>query len=66
MADDDLAQRDLSHLAFDQMNAAERAEMRRRYEAFLRALGRLAPAPGPGPNKQVPRPWNPAKARPQR
>ena len=39
MTQDDLKQRDLSNLSVEQMSAAERAELRRRYEAFVRVMG---------------------------
>ena len=42
MTQDDLKQRDLSHLSVRQMSADERAELRRRYEAFVRVM-KLAP-----------------------
>jgi len=43
MSEDDLQQRDLSHLSVDQMSPAERAEMRRRYAVFMRSLGHSPP-----------------------
>ena len=61
----DLSQRDLSNLPIERMSAAERAEMRRRYETFLRAFGRSAPAQRSGSGAaRAPRRWLPARARP--
>jgi len=62
--DGDLTQRDLSALRVEQMNPAERAELRRRYESFVRAFSRSPPtrrnAAGQPP---APRRWTPPKVR---
>ncbi len=63
MAEDDLKQRDLSHLGIQQMSAVERAEMRRRYEAFLRAIRPSGPAPSEAGRSAPPRPWVPGTTR---
>jgi hypothetical protein len=61
---DDLSQRDLSNLRVEQMNMAERTELRRRYDAFVRALRPAAAQTDdePGPT-HAPRPWTPPRAR---
>jgi L-2-hydroxyglutarate oxidase LhgO len=41
---DDLSQANLSHLTLQQMNAAQRAEIKRRFEAFVASF--VKPAPG--------------------
>jgi hypothetical protein len=62
-APDDLSQRDLSDLRIEQMSAAERAEMRKRYEAFVRAFRRPSPLPDdPTAPAASPRRWQPPKA----
>ena len=65
-APDDLSQRDLSNLRVEQMSPAERAEMRKRYEAFVRSFEQPAPPSGDGgapPKPKAPRRWSPPKAR---
>lgn len=49
MIDEDLQQRDLSHLEIQQMSAAERAEMRRRYDSFLQAMRPRSSSRGEAP-----------------
>jgi hypothetical protein len=47
-ADEDLRQADLSHLQLNEMNAAQRAEIRRRYADFIKRLAKpstVKPAP---------------------
>jgi hypothetical protein len=61
-AQDDLSQRDLSDLPIEQMSPAERAELRRRYETFVRSFGRLAPPRGTLDAMPMPRRRRPANA----
>lgn len=49
---DDLRQADLSHLTVSQMTPAQRAEMRRRFEVFMKEIVGLPPREAP------PRPAN--------
>jgi hypothetical protein len=63
-AEDDLQQRDLSHLTVAQMSAAERAELRRRYDAFVATMGHRPPIPGKsGRAARSLRRWMPPKVR---
>jgi hypothetical protein len=63
MAETDLQQRDLSHLTIEQMNAAERAEMKRRYDAFVRAVGKAKRSAEPaGHDHGKPQRWTPPRA----
>ncbi len=63
MSDDELRQADLSHLRIDQMTPEQKAEMRRRYDEFVRSVaGRstkparnAAPATPPNTAKWVPK-----------
>lgn len=48
---DDLRQADLSRLSLKEMNAAQRAELRRRLEAFVRAYTGRPAAPPERPKK---------------
>jgi hypothetical protein len=62
----DLTQRDLSDRPIAEMDAAERAEMRRRYESFLHAVRRKQAAPiASGEDARPPgtRKWQPPRAR---
>jgi hypothetical protein len=66
VGEDDLTQRDLSNRPVAEMDAAERAEMRRRYEFFLHALRRAPaarPAAGEGASPAAARKWLPPRAR---
>ena len=45
MSDDELRQADLSHLRIDQMTPEQKAEIRRRYDEFVRSLAGRAPKP---------------------
>jgi hypothetical protein len=58
MDDEDLRQADLSHLTIKDMNAKQRAEIRRRFEHFVRAVaGDRAPV-AVKPEKRI-RKWVP-------
>ena len=64
MAEIELRQRDLSHLSVERMNALERAEMKRRYEAFVAALRSVSPrTDAPEPGKKTPHRWAPPRVR---
>ena len=64
MTQDELKQRDLSHLAIEEMSQAERAEMRRRYLAFIQSLGQPSPPrPPEGDMPRAVRPWQPGRGR---
>jgi hypothetical protein len=56
----ELRQTDLSHLHLQDMTPNERAELRRRYDDFVRHFGRdgMAPSRYPEPKKRV-RKWTP-------
>jgi hypothetical protein len=56
--DDLLKQQDLSQLRLQEMSMAERAELVRRYEAFVQHFG--APAAPPEPKRKI-RKWVPGK-----
>jgi hypothetical protein len=58
-----LRQADLSHLRVQDMSPEERAELRRRYDDFVRHFGREGAAPSryPGPAKPRIRKWTPGK-----
>lgn len=56
--DEDIRQRDLSGKRVDEMTAAERREMKRRFEEFFQQMRALEPSPTPAPRKRV-RKWNP-------
>ncbi len=47
--DDDLSQADLSNLSLKDMTPAQRAEMRRRYDDFMKTFKKDAVAPTPMP-----------------
>ena len=57
---DGLRQADLSHLHLQDMTAGERAELRRRYDDFVRHFGRdgVAPSRYPEPKRHI-RKWTP-------
>lgn len=56
-----LRQADLSHLHLQDMTPPERAELRRRYEDFVRHFGRdgMAPPRYPAPRKPRVQKWMP-------
>lgn len=56
-----LRQADLSHLHLQDMTPQERAELRRRYDDFVRHFGRdgMAPSRYPEPKKPKVRKWTP-------
>jgi hypothetical protein len=65
MADEDLRHADLSHLRFDEMSEAQRAEMRRRYDDFVRRVVKpQGAAARPAPAKPVQK-WVPGAKRPR-
>lgn len=57
----ELRQADLSHLHLQDMTAPQRAELRRRYDDFVRHFGRegVAPSRYPEPKKPRIRRWTP-------
>lgn len=55
---DDLRQANLSHLTLKEMNAAQRAEMRRRFEEFVSNFVKPDPTPVPETSPRV-RKWVP-------
>jgi hypothetical protein len=60
--DEALSQADLSHLRLQDMTPEQRAELRRRYDAFVRHFGDGAPASSAGTSakkKSTPRKWLP-------
>jgi hypothetical protein len=63
-SDGTLRQADLSHLHLQDMTPDQRAEMRRRYDDFVRHFGRdgIAPSRYPEPKKRV-RKWTPGAKR---
>ncbi len=56
-----LGQADLSHLHLQDMTPTQRAELRRRYDDFVRHFGRdgMAPSRYPEPKKPRVRKWTP-------
>ncbi|HUH83197.1 MAG TPA: hypothetical protein VLX85_01230 [Stellaceae bacterium] len=63
-ADETLTQADLSHLRLQDMTPEQRAELRRRYDAFVRHFGEGAPAAGAAASKKsAPRKWVPGAKR---
>jgi hypothetical protein len=56
-----LRQADLSHLHLQDMTPPQRAELRRRYDDFVRHFGRdgMAPSRYPEPRKPRVRKWTP-------
>ncbi|HXZ00594.1 MAG TPA: hypothetical protein VEI03_11375 [Stellaceae bacterium] len=66
-ASDDAAlrQADLSHLHLQDMTPPQRAELRRRYDDFVRHFGRdgMAPSRYPEPRKPRSRKWTPGAKR---
>jgi hypothetical protein len=66
MSDDELRQADLSHLRIDQMTPEQKAEMRRRYDEFVRSIAGRAPKPSRSAAGTAPpntTKWVPKKAR---
>ena len=63
-AEEDLRQSDLSQLHLQDMTPKQRAELRRRYDDFVRHFGRDGAAPSryPEPKKRV-RKWTPGAKR---
>jgi hypothetical protein len=55
-----LSQQDLSHLRLQEMSAAERAELRRRYVLFIAHFGANEPVPPPRPVRK----WVPGERAP--
>ena len=57
----ELRQSDLSHLHLQEMTPPQRAELRRRYDDFVRHFGRdgMAPSRYPEPKKPRIRRWTP-------
>jgi hypothetical protein len=57
----DLHQSDLSHLHLQDMTPTQRAELRRRYDDFVRHFGRdgMAPSRYPEPKKKRVKKWTP-------
>jgi hypothetical protein len=68
MADEDLRNADLSHLRIDEMSEAQRAELRRRYDDFVRRVVKPQRAPAspaaPAAAKPV-RKWTPGMKPPR-
>jgi hypothetical protein len=62
MAEDDLRNADLSNLRFQDMNAAQKAEMRRRYAEFISRIVERGDPAVPQPAKKV-RKWVPGTKR---
>ena len=60
----ELRQTDLSHLHVQDMTPTQRAELRRRYDDFVRHFGRdgVAPSRYPEPKKRVQK-WHPGAKR---
>lgn len=60
----ELRQSDLSHLHLQDMTPTQRAELRRRYDDFVRHFGRdgVAPSRYPEPKKRVQK-WRPGAKR---
>jgi hypothetical protein len=63
-ADATLSQADLSHLRLQDMTPEQRAELRRRYDAFVRHFDRGAERlPKASASSKSPRKWTPGTAR---
>lgn len=60
MTDDELRQADLSNLSVRQVTPAQRAELRRRYDAFVAKFGPTAKAKPPAAKGKLKK-WVPAK-----
>ncbi len=61
MGDDDLRNADLSQLSVREMTPAQRAELKRRYAAFVANFGPTTAAKLPGQGKAKPKKWVPGK-----
>ena len=61
MGDDDLRNIDLSQLTIRDMTPAQRAELKRRYTAFVANFGPTTAAKLPGKAKTKPKKWVPGK-----
>jgi hypothetical protein len=64
LRDDDLRQADFSHLSVRTMTRAQRAELKRRYAAFVASFGPETAAKLPAPKKAKsakPKKWVPGK-----
>ena len=61
VVDDTLSQADLSHLRIQDMTPEERAELRRRYDAFVRHFGHGATPIGATKRKSRARKWTPKR-----
>ena len=59
-----LAQQDLTHLRLQEMSPQERAELRRRYAAFIAHFGTTAAAPRPPAAVPRVRKWVPGERAP--
>ena len=64
-ADDDLRQADLSHLQLSEMNAAQRAEIRRRYADFIKRLAKPSAAKPVAVKPPATSAWIPGKKAPR-
>ena len=61
MGDDDLRNADLSTLSIRDMTPAQRAELKRRYTAFVANFGPTTAAKLPGKADAKPKKWVPGK-----
>ena len=61
MGDDDLRNADLSELSVRDMTPAQRAELKRRYAAFVANFNPTTAAKLPGKTKSKPKKWVPGK-----
>ncbi|HLJ19188.1 MAG TPA: hypothetical protein VKU84_03275 [Stellaceae bacterium] len=61
MGDDDLRHADLTQLSIRDMTPAQRAELKRRYTAFVTNFGPTSAAKLPGQAKSKPKKWVPGK-----
>lgn len=59
MDEEDLRQADLTHLRLQEMTPDQRAELKRRYDHFVRHFGRAAPASADATPKPLIRKWTP-------
>jgi hypothetical protein len=61
MGDDDIRNADLSQLSVRDMTPAQRAELKRRYAAFVANFGPTTAAKLPGKRRAKPKKWVPGK-----
>ena len=61
MGDDDLHNADFSQLSIRDMSPAQRAELKRRYAAFVANFNPTSAAKLPGKTKAKPKKWVPGK-----